>query len=631
MTTERRPQQHPTAPPPPQHPPAPISHLALARLCVYAVVNDASPQVAILIDLALVANATGIPGAAAYAAVSGAVAFATGLFNFLVAVTMAQVGRAVGRGDWVDVRLRFRVAVASAVVSACACGALLYAAQDPLWELMALTPEVRRLAVSFFPIRLVQLLPTMLQRVSGGLLGGFQCVRILAFANLLTAIFDVAANYVALYVLRGGLPGAAVGSAIASAIGAVALLLLAVCLVPAGGGGVETAAGAGTGSSSGKRGEARAGGAGEQEVGTEGVTGASSGGVNTCVVSLPVATEASMSMPLLGQPAAETAMVGREWEREYAEDQEVKRRQAGEQVVGDGSGSRGKRRRMGKSVGGGGGKSRGGGGGGGCCGATASCAAAKDYAQASGNMVVRSLLLSASVWSLTLTAGRLGSATLGAHQLVLQLWMLTSLVCDGFADAGTMLGSKMIGAGHQGAFARLCRRLIAYGLCTGLACGLAMYFFQHDIVGLYFGVEGEGGGGRNSTGNGSHGSNGSNGSNSNNSTAGAAAAAERAEARAALNAVWPLLCSMQVLNAAVFVYDGLIYATHSFAYVRNLMLIGTLAIFAPSLACMFHYGHTLLWLWVAKSLLNAWRCGAAVLLIHCRVLGGGGKSGWGVH
>ena len=614
MTTEPRPQQHPTAAPPP--PPAPISHLALARLCVYAVVNEASPQVAVLIDLALVANATGVSGAAAYAAVSGAVAFATGLFNFLVAVTMAQVGRAVGRGDWGDVRLRFRVAVASAVVSACACGALLYAAQDPLWELMALTPEVRRLAVSFFPIRLAQLLPTMLQRVSGGLLGGFQCVRSLAAANLLTAIGDVAANYVALYVLRGGLPGAAAGSAIAAAVGAVALLVLAVCLVPAGGGGVETAAGAGTGSSSGKRGEARAGGAesgaGEQEGGREAVKGASSGGVNTCVVSLPVATEPSMSTPLLEQPAAETAMAGQEWEREYAEDQEVKRRRAREQVVREGGGGQGERRRMGGSLGGGGGR--------GCCGATASCAAAKDYVQASGNMMVRSLLLSASVWSLTLTAGRLGSATLGAHQLVLQLWMLTSLVCDGFADAGTMLGSKMIGAGHQGAFARLCRRLIAYGLCTGLACGLAMYFFQHDIVGLYFGGEGEGGGGgKNSTGNGS------NGSNSNNSTAAAAAAAERAEARAALNAVWPLLCSMQVLNAAVFVYDGLIYATQSFAYVRNLMLIGTLAIFAPSLACMFHFGHTLLWLWVAKSLLNAWRCGAAVLLIHCRVLGGGGK------
>ena len=106
MTTEPCPQQPPTAAPPP--PPAPISHLALARLCVYAVVNEASPQVAVLIDLALVANATGVSGAAAYAAVSGAVAFATGLFNFLVAVTMAQVGRAVGRGDWGDVRLRFR-------------------------------------------------------------------------------------------------------------------------------------------------------------------------------------------------------------------------------------------------------------------------------------------------------------------------------------------------------------------------------------------------------------------------------------------------------------------------------------------------------------------------------------------
>ena len=40
-----------------------------------------------------------------------------------------------------------------------------------------------------------------------------------------------------------------------------------------------------------------------------------------------------------------------------------------------------------------------------------------------------------------------------------------------------------------------------------------------------------------------------------------------------LKSIWPILCAMQVINAAVFVLDGLIYAAHAFRFVRNLMII----------------------------------------------------------
>ena len=48
-------------------------------------------------------------------------------------------------------------------------------------------------------------------------------------------------------------------------------------------------------------------------------------------------------------------------------------------------------------------------------------------------------------------SGRLGTATLAAHQVVAQLWLLTSYVVDGFAVAGTVLGSRLapIGPGAQ--------------------------------------------------------------------------------------------------------------------------------------------------------------------------------------
>ena len=40
-------------------------------------------------------------------------------------------------------------------------------------------------------------------------------------------------------------------------------------------------------------------------------------------------------------------------------------------------------------------------------------------------------------------ASRMGTAALAAHQIAAQLWLLTSYVTDGFAVAGTVLGSRL--------------------------------------------------------------------------------------------------------------------------------------------------------------------------------------------
>ena len=73
---------------------------------------------------------------------------------------------------------------------------------------------------------------------------------------------------------------------------------------------------------------------------------------------------------------------------------------------------------------------------------------------------------------------------------------------------------------------------------------------------------------------------------------------------------------MQLINSLVFVYDGLIYATKSFAFVRKLMLAGALLLFAPLLAGGWVLYRTLFAVWVAKAALNAWRCAGAVWLIE---------------
>ena len=95
--------------------------------------------------------------------------------------------------------------------------------------------------------------------------------------------------------------------------------------------------------------------------------------------------------------------------------------------------------------------------------------------------------------------------------------------------------------------------------------------------------------------------------------------------RDALESVWPLLCGMQVVNALVFVYDGLIYATQDWAYVRNLMAAACLLVFAPLLAIGAALAPSLRAVWIAKAALNGVRFVGAFHLLHCSPL----AASWG--
>ena len=198
------------------------------------------------------------------------------------------------------------------------------------------------------------------------------------------------------------------------------------------------------------------------------------------------------------------------------------------------------------------------------------------------NVLIRSLLLQGSLLALTLAAAPLGTTALSAHAVLLQLWMLTSYVVDGFADTGTMIGGRLLGGGHTRQMRRLTIILAALGLLTGLAVGgglallrkpLSIAFTKHEPTRILL-------------------------------TSGY---------------LWPVLCILQPINSLVFVYDGLLYATRSFSFVRNALAIGVILIFAPSLGCVVVYEYTLVNLWIAKAGLNGWRCVSALFRIHCQL------------
>jgi len=164
-------------------------------------------------------------------------------------------------------------------------------------------------------------------------------------------------------------------------------------------------------------------------------------------------------------------------------------------------------------------------------------------------------------------------------QICYTLWMLTSYLSDGFADIGTMLGSKLLGSYKSDLIKPIFNKLAGMGIVFGALMGGGFFIFRDPVIHSF---------------------------------------TTDVPAVELINTMWWLLCLMQAVNSAVFVYDGLLYATGEFWLVRNIMIIGCAVWFMPAVYYFNLTFHTFLALWVVKAVLNLWRCGTAVWLIHFR-------------
>ena len=117
-------------------------HASLLRVCFLSAITEASGQLALMGELALVAKFTDVNSTAAYAAVASYQTLITRLFNFVISVTMAQVGSAVGKKRWARVGSLVRIALLAAFLTSLLCAGLLFGLRDPVWRLMDLSPAV---------------------------------------------------------------------------------------------------------------------------------------------------------------------------------------------------------------------------------------------------------------------------------------------------------------------------------------------------------------------------------------------------------------------------------------------------------------------------------------------------------
>lgn len=200
---------------------------------------------------------------------------------------------------------------------------------------------------------------------------------------------------------------------------------------------------------------------------------------------------------------------------------------------------------------------------------------------ASSSVFVRSFMLQLSIAGAAAMATRSGggsesaSASIAAHQIALQLWLLCSFVCDALAAASQALVADRLGRGDEAGVRDVGRTIFAYSFGLGLllAGALGLGDYTGFLLNLF---------------------------------------TEDASTREALEPLLLLLIVAQPLNAFVFAADGVLQGASVFAYQAKSMVLSVLVAFSVFF-CLQHFGKgsesesTLIYVWYSLLALQFMR------------------------
>jgi putative MATE family efflux protein len=188
-------------------------------------------------------------------------------------------------------------------------------------------------------------------------------------------------------------------------------------------------------------------------------------------------------------------------------------------------------------------------------------------------IAVRTSALLASFLVASAVLARVGSASLGAHQIAFQLWTFLALVLDAVAIAGQVMIGGMLGAGDAPGARAAAVRMIGWSTLLGAGFGVALLALG-DVLPRLFTDD--------------------------------PAVIERA------HAVWPLFVAMMPANGAVFALDGILIGAGDTRFLMWAML-GAGAVYVPIALLALDRGWGIVGVWSGLAALIVVRlltCGA---------------------
>ncbi|GAB4812989.1 hypothetical protein N2152v2_000035 [Parachlorella kessleri] len=156
------------------------------------------------------------------------------------------------------------------------------------------------------------------------------------------------------------------------------------------------------------------------------------------------------------------------------------------------------------------------------------------FLKAGGAVLMRTAVLLGTKTLASATAARLGPVPIASHQVVSQLWLLSSLLIDSVAIAGQALVAVELGRGDVKAARDVSNRLLQLGVGLGVVLAAGFWAGEPFIPGIF---------------------------------------SSDAAVEAAVQGVLPLAVAMLPVNAAVYVLDGVLVGASDFKFMAGAMVV----------------------------------------------------------
>ncbi|MFI5485255.1 MATE family efflux transporter [Micromonospora echinaurantiaca] len=199
------------------------------------------------------------------------------------------------------------------------------------------------------------------------------------------------------------------------------------------------------------------------------------------------------------------------------------------------------------------------------------------------DLLIRGVAFQASFLSATAVAARFGAASVGAHQIALQLWFFTALVLDALAIAAQSLVGAALGAGDAVGARALARRVALLGGACGVVFAVLIAAGAGVVPGWF---------------------------------------SSDPQVREQAMVAWPWFVAMQPLAGVVFALDGVLIGAGDVRYLRNLTVVSALGGFLPAIWLAYGLDLGLGGIWAGLTLFIVLRL--AALLLRLR------SGGWAV-
>ena len=193
----------------------------------------------------------------------------------------------------------------------------------------------------------------------------------------------------------------------------------------------------------------------------------------------------------------------------------------------------------------------------------------------SANLFVRSLALNTALILSVREATAMGTTYIGAHTILLNLWLFSAFFIEGYGTAGNSIGGKLLGAKNYTQLWELGKKVAFFGFVMGSVLLVIGTIFYRNIGGLFSENEGT---------------------------------------LLAFEGVFFILLICLPTNGVAFVLDGMFKGLGEMKFLRNVLLLTSFGVFVPLVfwSNKMNWGLTGIWVafgcWmVARGLALIWK------------------------